>query len=264
MKLLPDGRQVYEIAGNTRLGISKIIWIAGICCAGGFAPAATASAQQISTAPLHVPVRSPRLPLELGMGIPLRMSGSLSLNWRNVGPRKPGFETQIQNQAFLADMYFAFRGPVLDIVPFVLEFQMPTGSQGQPSLYQFGFRYQGFERWDFTLGKFLVPFGRYNELYRPDMFLTVTRPLLYASPDSLDLVVRLNSPRPPFSSGYADIGARASYYPTGALFWMPSEMTFFIVNGLSEASNRSRTFPKPDNLGIPPPSSERRIRGFWA
>ena len=34
---------------------------------------------------------------------------------------------------------------------------------------------------------------------------------------------------------------------------MPSEMTFFAVNGFSEATNRQRTFPRPDNLGIVPP-----------
>lgn len=186
-------------------------------------------------------------------GFPWRMTGSMSLNWRGVGPKRPQFETQIQHQIFLADMYFAFLGPALDGVPFRMEFQMPTGGQGQPSLYQMYLQYKRFEDWDFHFGKFLVPFGRYNELYRPDMFLTVTRPLLYSSPDSLDLVVRINSPRPPFSSGYSDIGARASYYPPWEHLWSPSEVTFFVVNGLSEASNRSRVFPRPDNLGIPPP-----------
>src|SRR5688500_2268453 len=32
-----------------------------------------------------------------------RLGGSLSVNWRNVGPREPGFETQIQNEVYLAD-----------------------------------------------------------------------------------------------------------------------------------------------------------------
>ncbi|MBI4386537.1 MAG: hypothetical protein HY551_04085 [Elusimicrobia bacterium] len=186
-------------------------------------------------------------------GFPWKLSGSFSLNWRNVGPRRPDFETQIQNEVYLADLFFAFDGPMHDGIPYVIEFQMPTGGQGQPSLYRFNIQYDKISHWNFQLGKFLVPFGRYNELYRPDMFLTVTRPLLYASPDSLDLVVRLNSPRPPFSSGYTDIGARASYYPPGDHRIWPNEATVFVVNGLSEASNRSRTFPRPDNLGVPGP-----------
>lgn len=183
---------------------------------------------------------------------PMGMTGSLSLNWRNVGPREPIYETQIQNQVYLADIYWGIYGPSVDGIPFAIEFNMPTGGQGQPNLYQFYFEFKQLEKLEFQLGKFLVPFGRYNELYRPDMFLTVTRPLLYASPDSLDLVVRINSPRPPFSSGYTDIGARASWYPRSRGALVPSEWTFFVVNGLSENSNRSRTFPRPDNLGIPP------------
>lgn len=178
-------------------------------------------------------------------------TGSGSLNWRLVGPKKPEFETQIQDEVYLADMYFGVYGPALDNVPFWMEFNIPTGSQGTPSLYQLYVQYNRFEDWNFQLGKFLVPFGRYNELYRPDMFLTVTRPLLYASPDSLDLVVRINSPRPPFSSGYTDIGGRVSYYPPGDHEALPSEVTFFVVNGLGESSNIQRTFPSPSNLGIP-------------
>jgi len=85
------------------------------------------------------------------------------------------------------------------------------------------------------------------------MFMTITRPLLYASPDSLDLVVRINSPRPPFSSGYTDIGARTSYYTPWRRWWLPDELTLYVVNGLGENSNRLRTFPSPENLGIPPP-----------
>ena len=181
----------------------------------------------------------------------MHVGGSLSLNWRNVGPRKPGFETQIQNEVYLADMFFGIDGPFVDGVPFQLELGWPTANSGQPQLNQLNFGYRRAENWLLQFGKFLVPYGRYNELYRPDQFLTVTRPLLYASPDSLDLVVRLNSPRPPVSSGYTDIGARASYYPPTQRAWLPDELTVFVVNGLGESTNRLRTFPNTDNLGIP-------------
>jgi hypothetical protein len=77
--------------------------------------------------------------------------------------------------------------------------------------------------------------------------------LLYASPDSIDLVVRPNSPRPPISAGYTDIGARASWYPVRVHPLVPDEMTVFVVNGLGESTNRSRAFPNPQNLGIPGP-----------
>jgi hypothetical protein len=183
----------------------------------------------------------------------LRLTGSFSLNWRNVGPRKPGFETQIQDEVYLADMFFGVTGPVVDGVPFQVEWALPTGGQGALRLNQLYFEYDRISNWKFQFGKFLVPFGRYNELYKPDEFLTVTRPLLWAAPDSLDLVVRPNSPRPPLSYGYADIGARVSYYPPSLHPLMPSELTWFVINGLGESSNRQRTFPDPSNLGIPPP-----------
>lgn len=181
----------------------------------------------------------------------MHIGGSLSLNWRNIGPRKPGFETQIQNEVYLADMYLGLDGPFVDKVPMQVEFHMPTADQGNIRLNQLNFGYKGIDNLTFQFGKFLVPFGRYNELYQPDEFLTVTRPLLYASPDSLDLVVRLNSPRPPLSSGYTDIGARVSYYPPTIDPLLPQELTFFVVNGLGESNNRQRTFPNTDNLGIP-------------
>ncbi len=180
----------------------------------------------------------------------MHVGGSLSLNWRNVGPRRPGFETQIQNEVYLADMYFGVDGPFVDQVPFNLEWHMPTGSQGRLQLNQLNFTYERVEDWRFQFGKLLVPFGRYNELYKPDQYLTVTRPLLYAAQDSLDLVVRPNSPRPPLSAGYTDIGVRVSYYPPTRHPLVPSEATLFVVNGLGETSNRQRTFPDPENLGI--------------
>ena len=177
--------------------------------------------------------------------------GSVSINWRNVGPRKPGFETQIQNEVYLGDMYFGLDGPFVDGVPVQLEFHMPTAGQGSIQLNQLNVSYKRIDYFTFQAGKFLVPFGRYNELYKANDFLTVTRPLLYASPDGLDLVVRENSPRPPVSVGYADLGARASWYPPSESPLIPDEVTVYVVNGLGESTNRQRTFPNTDFLGIP-------------
>ncbi|MBI4052303.1 MAG: hypothetical protein HY400_07335 [Elusimicrobia bacterium] len=196
-------------------------------------------------------------PLRHSFGLTqFHMGGTLALNWRNLGPRQPGFEQQIQNEVFISDAFFGFGGPVIDGIPFFLEFQMPTGSQGTLSLYRFAFNFLKEKHLNLEMGKFLVPFGHYNEIYRPNDFLAVTRPLLYASPDSLDLVVRLNSPRPPLSSGYTDIGARISYYPYYSHPLMPTEAAVYVVNGLGEASNRQRTFPSPSSLLVPPPPVE--------
>ena len=180
----------------------------------------------------------------------LDLNGSFSLNWRNVGPEKPGNETQIQNQASLSDLFFGTEGKINQEYPLVLEFQAPTISQGKLNLYRFSATIPYEDRLKLELGKFLVPFGHYNELYRADKFLSITRPLLYASPDSLDLVLRLNSPRPPFSAGYADIGARLSYYPHSR--YLPSELTVYVVNGFGETNNRSRAFPSTDKLNVEP------------
>jgi hypothetical protein len=185
----------------------------------------------------------------------VKLFGAASLNWRNVGPREPGFETQIQNQVYLADMYLGASGPVTENVPVLLEWNLPTAGRGAPRLSQAAVEYDGIRRIKFQFGKFMVPFGRYNELYRPDQYLAVTRPLLYASPDSLDLVVRPNSPRPPISYGYSDIGLRWSWYPVRVHPLVPSEVTLFVVNGISESTNRLRTFPNPSNLGIPGPGT---------
>ena len=185
----------------------------------------------------------------------VRLYGSGSLNWRNVGPREPGFETQIQNQVYLADMYIGGEALVMEGVPTRLEWNVPTAGKGAPQLFQIYGEYARVRRIKLQFGKFVVPFGRYNELYRPDQYLAVTRPLLYASPDSLDLVVRPNSPRPPLSYGYSDVGLRFSWYPVRVHPLVPVEVTTFIVNGIGEQTNRLRTFPNPQNLGIPGPAA---------
>lgn len=215
--------------------------------------AATAGAQ---TLPSPVPPsRAPAFDSLFDRLARARAFGSMSINWRNVGPREPGFETQIQNQVYLADLYLGAEAPVVEKVPFRFELNMPTSRQGELKLYQLYLQSDRVRRLKFQLGKFLVPFGRYNELYRADQYLAVTRPLLYASPDSLDLVVRPNSPRPPLSYGYTDIGARASWYPVRVHPLVPVEATLFVVNGMGEAKNRLRTFPNPQNLGIPGPAT---------
>ncbi len=224
------------------------------------APARAAVAVVPPEAPAPAPAPAPALPdpamTRLLQGLSkLRFFGAGSLNWRNVGPREPGFETQIQNQVYLADMYFGLQGPVLEGVPMLVEWNVPTAGRGAPRLSQVFAEYNRERRLKFQFGKFMVPFGRYNELYRPDQYLAVTRPLLYASPDSLDLVVRPNSPRPPLSYGYSDVGFRFSWYPVRVHPLVPSELTFFIVNGIGESKNRLRTFPNPSNLGIPGPGT---------
>lgn len=181
----------------------------------------------------------------------IHLFGSASLNWRNVGPRTPGYETQIQDEVYLSDMYFGAEGPVRPGVPFHLEMNVPTALQGNVQLYRMYAEYDRVRRIRIQAGKFLVPFGRENELYRPDEILTVTRPLLFASPDSLDLVLRPNSPRPPVSAGYTDVGGRFSWYPVRVHPLIPDEITVYVVNGLSESGNRSRAFPDSNNLGIP-------------
>ncbi|MBI2387082.1 MAG: hypothetical protein HYV14_13910 [Elusimicrobia bacterium] len=217
------------------------------------ASAAPARAETAVSAPAAI---SPGLTRALETLAKVRLFGAASLNWRNVGPREPGFETQIQNQVYLADMYFGAEGPVTEGVPVLIEWNLPTAGRGAPRLSQAYVEYDKVRRIKFQFGKFMVPFGRYNELYRPDQYLAVTRPLLYASPDSLDLVVRPNSPRPPLSYGYSDIGLRWSWYPVRVHPLVPSEATLFVVNGVGEQKNRLRTFPNPSNLGIPGPGTE--------
>ncbi len=221
-------------------------------CAGSAAPG---SAAIPPPGPPAVDPAAPQTPTDIA-GVLKRLSdihlfGSASVNWRNVGPRTPGYETQIQDEVYLSDMYFGVEGPVRPGVPFHLEMSAPTALQGNVQLYQMFAEYDRIRRIRIQAGKFLVPFGRENELYRPDEILTVTRPLLFASPDSLDLVVRPNSPRPPVSAGYTDVGARFSWYPVRVHPLVPDEITVYVVNGLSESGNRSRAFPNVNNLGIP-------------
>ncbi|MDX6771125.1 MAG: hypothetical protein SF051_16465 [Elusimicrobiota bacterium] len=218
--------------------------------------AAAAQAPPVTEpSPAPAPVLSPAGEAFLKRFAGVRFFGGGALNWRNVGPKEPGFETQIQDQVYLSELYLGAEIPAHEKTPFFIEWTMPTSKQGAVELNQMFVEYNGQRRLKLQGGKFLVPFGRYNELYRADQYLAVTRPLLYASPDGLDLVVRPNSPRPPVSNGYADVGARLSWYPVVVHPLVPVELTAFVVNGIGESKNRLRTFPNPQNLGIPGPST---------
>ena len=231
--------------------LCQILVGAALSAAAAVPARAGAATVALSTSAPEALSSSPNIELLLKRLSQIRLFGSASVNWRNVGPRTPGYETQIQDEVYLSDMYFGLEGPALQGVPFHLELTVPTALQGNVQLYQMFAEYDRVRRIKLQAGKFLVPFGRENELYRPDEILTVTRPLLFASPDSLDLVVRPNSPRPPVSYGYTDVGGRFSWYPVRVHPLIPDEITVYVVNGLSESGNRSRTFPNPNNLGIP-------------
>jgi hypothetical protein len=164
-----------------------------------------------------------------------RWGGALSLNYRNIGA-KP-IEIEIEHQLFLADIFFRAEGPVMEDTPFLAEFSLD--SEGRPRLYRLAVKTLTVRRLELELGRFLVPFGRVNELYRPDLYPLVTQPLLYASP-GLDFVSRVSYPHPLFSAGYADTGARLSYRPPRNPPWFPRNLTVFVVNGLQESPIRGR------------------------
>jgi len=168
-----------------------------------------------------------------------RWSGALSLNYRNIGA-KP-IEIEIENQLFLADLFFRAEGPVVEGTPLLVEFALDP--EGRPELYRLAVRTVKLRRVELEFGRFLVPFGRINELYRPDLYPLVTKPLLYASP-GLDFVSRVSYPHPLLSAGYADTGARASYKPHAEPGWFPKEITLFLVNGLQESPIRGRRPPE--------------------
>jgi hypothetical protein len=169
-----------------------------------------------------------------------RASGALSFNYRNIGA-KP-IEIEIENQILLTDIFFRVEGPVLEKTPFQLEFELDP--EGQPQIYRMAVRTWRVRRVDLEIGRFLVPFGRSNELYRPDLYPLVSRSLLYASPTGLDFVSRVGYPHPVFSSGYTDTGLRATYLPHAEPFWFPREVTVFLVNGLQESPLVGRPPPE--------------------
>ena len=90
----------------------------------------------------------------------LNVGGSFSINWRNISPREPGYENQIQNQLFISDAYLNINAKINNKYPFLLEFNIPTASQGSVVLYRFATNIVDTDRWKIRIGKFLVPFGQ--------------------------------------------------------------------------------------------------------
>jgi hypothetical protein len=56
------------------------------------------------------------------------------------------------------------------------------------------------------IGRFNVPFGHFNLLAEPDMYPTISRPMVFASHDQ-DLIMPSGFPRPVFMTELTDIGA---------------------------------------------------------
>jgi hypothetical protein len=164
-----------------------------------------------------------------------RWSGAFSLNYRNIGA-KP-IEIEVEHQLLLTDVFFRAEGPVFHDTPFLVEFALDA--DGKPELYRLAVQSYRIRRVEMEFGRFLVPFGRANELYRPDLYPLVTKPLLYASP-GLDFVSRVSYPHPLFSAGYSDTGARVSYKPHAEPVWFPQDITVFVVNGLQESPIHGR------------------------
>ncbi|MBI4396597.1 MAG: hypothetical protein HY548_05845 [Elusimicrobia bacterium] len=174
-----------------------------------------------------------------------RWGGALSLNYRNIGA-KP-IEIEIENQVQLTDIFFRVTGPVMKDTPFLVEFALDPN--GHMALYRLAVKSLNLRRVEMEFGRFLVPFGRINELYRPDLYPLITKPLLYASP-GLDFVSRVSYPHPQFSSGYVDTGVRATYTPHAEPVWFPRRLTLFMVNGLQESPIRGRRPPDSRTFNI--------------
>lgn len=179
--------------------------------------------------------------------------GILSLSYRAIG-QKP-IEVEIENQVYLSDIFVGLSGPVTDGAPFILEFR--TDPEGSPQLYRFTIKAQRWDSVELEAGRFLIPYGRFNELYRPDQYVSITRPLLYASPASLDFVSRAGFPHPIVASGYVDTGLKVTVFPPEryAGMRMPNEVSAYVVNGLGESPELGREPPRPRSLSIPRSSS---------
>jgi hypothetical protein len=168
-----------------------------------------------------------------------RWGGSVGLTYRNIA-HKP-IEIEVEHQLTFSDAFFRVEGPVLADTPFLMEFSLD--GDGRPRLYRLAIKTLTIRRVELEFGRFLVPFGRTNEQYRPDLYPLATKPLLYASP-GLDFASRINHPHPFFSAGYTDTGVQATYLPHGESVGFPQRITAFLVNGLAESPLQGRPPPE--------------------
>lgn len=160
-----------------------------------------------------------------------KWGGALTLNYRAIG-QKPK-EVEIEDQMLISDFYLNLTDDSIEDLPFFLEFS--TDLEGSPQLYRLNLKYIKWKEFDITIGKWLVPFGLYNKLYRPDLYFTLTKPLLYATP-GLDYVSGVNFPHPIFSLGYTDIGI-SIYFHGKKIFddvLVPDTVSLYLVNGFQE------------------------------
>ncbi|MDO8430051.1 MAG: hypothetical protein Q7S73_01640 [bacterium] len=191
---------------------------------------------------------------------PANFNGSFALNFRINGPENQRNEFIIQNPIWIIAFFgWNWQYPAFDIGPthwenkIFAEFKIPPPENGHIVLYQL-YSQLTYENYEIKIGKFLVPFGYYNSLYKPDQFLTLTRPDIYADPSDLDFIShRLNGPRAILTPGYSDTGLNLSYNSESDKIYIPKILSIYVVNGLGEISDRSRTFPNSQMPGIPPP-----------
>lgn len=157
--------------------------------------------------------------------------GVLTLNYRAIG-QKPK-EVEVENQMLISDFYLNLTDDRIKDLPFFLEFAADL--EGRLQLYRVTLHYIRWKEINFTIGRFLIPFGLYNKLYRPDLYFTLTKPLLYATP-GLDYVSGVNFPHPVFASGYVDTGFNVDIHGKYLIdtIFMPSHISLFLVNGFQE------------------------------
>ncbi len=174
--------------------------------------------------------------------------GEISTNYRGI--ESTPAEVEIENQLYISDVYFSLSKHLKKQFPFEMEFT--TDLDGKPVLNQFNLHNFTAEGLQITFGKFLVPFGHYNEIYKPSDFLSITRPLPYASPKSLDYVSRINYAHPIMASGFSSLGVLGTWLNPGPTrVYLPSRLDLYIINGLGENPLLGRGFPRAELLGVP-------------
>ncbi|MFC1521064.1 hypothetical protein ACFL6Y_01510 [Elusimicrobiota bacterium] len=175
------------------------------------------------------------------------VDGEMSANYRGIGRTEA--EVEVENQLYVSDIYFSFNKPSETRLPKFIEFTMDLESK--PVINQFYLNYAKIEKFFLTLGKSMIPFGRGNEIYKQSDFLSITRPLPYSSPQSLDFIARLNIAQPVMASGFADLGIIATMLPKAEKAYVPSRIDLYVSNGFAENPLRGRGFPRAEGLGEP-------------